>query len=129
MASRRQFLGTGAAAAAGLAVGPGTFDLAAQQPPTASPNPSADQPLALTNGRIHTMDAKNTVARAALIRDGRFIAVGNTVPTPAGTRVIDLGGRTVVPGLIEGHVHIVSLANRPGYHTILEHTTSIREIQ
>jgi predicted amidohydrolase YtcJ len=34
-----------------------------------------------------------------------------------------------VPGTIEGHVHIVSLANRPGYHTILENTTSIREIQ
>ena len=47
----------------------------------------------------------------------------------ANTRVIDLKGRTVVPGLIEGHVHIVSLANRPGYHTILENTTSIREIQ
>ena len=42
---------------------------------------------------------------------------------------IDLRGRTVVPGLIEPHVHIVSLANRPGYHTPLENTTSIREIQ
>jgi len=35
----------------------------------------------------------------------------------------------VVPGLIEAHVHIVSLANRPGYHTILENTTSIKEVQ
>ena len=43
--------------------------------------------------------------------------------------MIDLGGRTVVPGLIESHIHSVSLANRPGYHTILENTTSIREIQ
>ena len=34
-----------------------------------------------------------------------------------------------MPGIIEGHIHIVSLANRPGYHTILENTTSIREIQ
>ena len=34
-----------------------------------------------------------------------------------------------MPGLIEGHIHSVSLANRPGYHTILENTTSIREIQ
>ena len=48
---------------------------------------------------------------------------------PRVLKVIDLRGRTVVPGLIEGHVHIVSLANRPGYHTILENTTSIREIQ
>src|SRR5687767_11234227 len=129
MPSRRQFLGTSTAAAIGLAAGPPAVDVSAQGAPTAVPNPTVDQPVALTNGRIHTMDAKNTVARAALIRDGRFIAAGNTVPTPAVTRVIDLGGRTVVPGLIEGHVHIVSLANRPGYHTILENTTSIREIQ
>src|SRR5204863_2977558 len=38
-------------------------------------------------------------------------------------------GRTVVPGLVELHVHIVSLANRPGYHTILENTASIKEVQ
>jgi predicted amidohydrolase YtcJ len=34
-----------------------------------------------------------------------------------------------VPGLVEPHIHSVSLANRPGYHTILENTTSIRDIQ
>jgi hypothetical protein len=34
-----------------------------------------------------------------------------------------------VPGLVEGHIHSVSLANRPGYHTILENTTSVRQIQ
>ena len=34
-----------------------------------------------------------------------------------------------MPGLIEAHIHSVSLANRPGYHTILENTTSIREVQ
>jgi hypothetical protein len=30
---------------------------------------------------------------------------------------------------VEPHIHIVSLANRPGYHTILENTASIREVQ
>ena len=72
----------------------------------------------------------NTIARAVSIMNGRFVAVGDSVPSRVpNTRVIDLKGRTVVPGLVEGHVHIVSLANRPGYHTILENTTSIREIQ
>lgn len=91
--------------------------------------PLAQQPgdFVLTNGRIHTMDAKNTVASSVTIRNGRVAAVGGN--PPAGVRVVDLQGRTVVPGLIEGHVHIVSLANRPGYHTILENTTSIREVQ
>ena len=55
--------------------------------------------------------------------------MGNTLARPAGARVIDLKGRTVVPGLVEPHVHIVSLANRPGYHTILENTASIKEVQ
>src|SRR5437870_3952255 len=86
--------------------------------------------LNLVNGRIFTMDSRNTIARAVSIRNGRFVTVGNTAPGRGpNTRVIDLKGRTVVPGLIEAHIHGVSLANRPGYHTILENTTSIREIQ
>src|SRR5689334_22551511 len=76
------------------------------------------------------MDARNTIARTVSIRNGRLATVGDTVPPRrAGDRVIDLRGRTVVPGLIEPHVHIVSLANRPGYHTILENTASIKEVQ
>jgi predicted amidohydrolase YtcJ len=68
--------------------------------------------------------------RSVTIRNGRFVTVSDAAPRPAaGARVIDLKGRTVIPGIIEGHIHSVSLANRPGYHTILENTTSIREIQ
>ena len=92
--------------------------------------PVSGQDLTLTNGRIHTMDAKNTIVRSVTIRNGRFVTVSDAAPRPAaGARVIDLKGRTVIPGIIEGHIHSVSLANRPGYHTILENTTSIREIQ
>ena len=64
------------------------------------------------------------------IRNGRFRDRGRrAVAAGPAVRIIDLRGRTVVPGLVEPHIHIVSLANRPGYHTILENTTSIREIQ
>jgi predicted amidohydrolase YtcJ len=130
--SRRRFLG----ATAGAAVGIGSLPASAvsmAQAPTAGAQPAIIQPdttLVLTNGRIHTMDARNTIARTVSIRNGRFVAVGDVNPARgSNTRLIDLKGRTVVPGIIEGHVHIVSLANRPGYHTILENTTSIREIQ
>ena len=75
------------------------------------------------------MDAANTIATSVTIRNGRFVAVNAAPAAGPGVRVIDLGGRTVVPGLVEPHIHIVSLANRPGYHTILENTTSIREVQ
>jgi predicted amidohydrolase YtcJ len=122
--SRRKFFGAAAGAAAAMGAGE-IATLPAQTPPAPQP-----QDLILTNGRIHTMDAKNTVVRNVTIRNGRFVAVSDANParTP-GARVIDLKGRTAIPGLIEGHIHSVSLANRPGYHTILENTTSIREVQ
>ena len=75
------------------------------------------------------MDNANTIATSVAIRNGRFVAVNAAPAAGPGVRMIDLGGRTVVPGLVEPHIHIVSLANRPGYHTILENTASIREIQ
>jgi predicted amidohydrolase YtcJ len=93
-------------------------------------NSPQEPDLILVNGRIHTMDARDTIVSSVTIRNGRFAAVGNTRPArQPGARVIDLKGKTVVPGLIEAHIHIVSLGNRPGYHTVLENTASIREIQ
>ncbi|MGH9145508.1 MAG: amidohydrolase family protein, partial [Vicinamibacterales bacterium] len=132
--SRRQFIETlGTLGVAGMAVGvaPGRAFLTAQAPQVAAPGaPGSEQTLVLVNGRIHTMTAGNTVANTVSIRHGRFLAVGNTAQSSgSNSRVIDLKGRTVVPGLVEGHIHSVSLANRPGYHTILENTTSIRQIQ
>ena len=129
--SRRGFLtGTAGAAAligAALETGPGAGSLSAQNAGAAIDDETT---LALVNGKIHTMDDRNAVVNTVSIRHGRFVAVGGRPPKAGrGVRVIDLRGRTVVPGLIEPHVHIVSLGNRPGYHTILENTTSIREVQ
>jgi len=125
--SRRQFFGSAAGAAVVIGAGP---SVVAQNPPALPSGNAGDATLALTNGRIHTMNAANAIVNSVTIRNGRFITVGNTAPAAgANTRVIDLRGRTVVPGLIEAHIHSVSLANRPGYHTILENTGSIREIQ
>lgn len=103
---------------------------------SARPTPSAGpcvgaRDVRLTNGRIHTMDARSTVVEEATIQHGRFIAVGrpaNQRLSPC-TRTINLRGRTVVPGLIDNHNHIVLLGIRPGYHTPLENAGSIKEIQ
>jgi predicted amidohydrolase YtcJ len=75
------------------------------------------------------MNGSDAVVNTVSIRNGRFVAVGSRGPSAPNTRVIDLKGKTVVPGLVEAHIHSVSLGNRPGYHTILENTTSIREVQ
>jgi hypothetical protein len=63
----------------------------------------------LMNGRIATQDERRSFAQAVVIQDGRFAAVGSDeqIMTLSGekTRVIDLGGKTVIPGLIDSHMH------------------------
>ena len=87
--------------------------------------------LVLLNGRIHTMDGAGTVTDAVAIQAGRFIAIGAQAAAMAAraARTVDLGGKTVFPGLIEPHCHIVSVYNRPGWHTMLENTTSLADVQ
>jgi predicted amidohydrolase YtcJ len=83
--------------------------------------------LLLTNGRIHTMDAENRVVEEVLIENGRFVDVGNKVDKSGRIRVIDLRGRTVIPGIIDAHTHIVLVGNRPGWHVGMEHVFTIPE--
>ena len=87
--------------------------------------------LHLTNGKIMTMDPKNTVVSEVTIQDGRFTAVGRNGDTRTGpcTRTINLRGRTVTPGLIDNHNHIVLLGIRPGHDTRLETAASIKDVQ
>ena len=118
---RRQFLGR----ASGFALGSwSSTNLFAQRP--ATPAETAGD-LALVNGRIHTMDARNRVVSQALIQNGRFTTVANNLSLPKGVRRVDLKGRTVIPGLIDAHNHIVLVGNRPGWHTPLEHVFTIPE--
>jgi predicted amidohydrolase YtcJ len=70
--------------------------------------------LAVLNGKVVTLDAGGRLAQAAAIRGGRFVAVGTDAEVRAwvgpDTRVIDAGGRTVIPGLIDSHVHALGVA-------------------
>ncbi|MGF7128737.1 putative amidohydrolase YtcJ [Paraburkholderia sp. EB58] len=67
--------------------------------------------LVLRNGRFTTLDRAKPIASAVAIREGKFVAVGDdaeVVPLAgATTRVIDLKGRLVLPGLIDNHTHVV----------------------
>jgi predicted amidohydrolase YtcJ len=67
--------------------------------------------LVIVNANIRTMDAKRTIAKSLAAKDGRIIAIGTDADTRpligAKTRVIDAGGRTVVPGFNDAHVHFM----------------------
>lgn len=67
--------------------------------------------LALTNGRFATLDPANPEASAVLIEHGRFAAVGSDAEigqrAAPGTRIVDLGRRRVIPGLIDSHTHVI----------------------
>src|SRR5689334_10500025 len=75
----------------------------------------AQQPdTVLLNGKILTVDSTFSTREALAIRDGHITAVGTTADiqrlATATTRVIDLQGRTVIPGLIDSHMHAIRAA-------------------
>jgi hypothetical protein len=92
----------------------------------------------LINGKILTADAQFSVHQALAVRDGKIAAVGTNaeIRKTAGpkSQVIDLGGRTVIPGLIDSHMHAIRAAsffatevNWAGVPTLAEALDRIRQ--
>ena len=97
-----------AALAASLAA-PLAAPLAAQQ--TVAPAAPAD--LIITNARIYTVDDAHPLADALVVRGGRVAFVGNARGALAlkgpQTRVVDMGGKTIIPGMVDAHGHVAGL--------------------
>src|SRR5712664_54659 len=86
--------------------------------------------LRLVNGKIHTMDKNDSIVSSVLITNGRFAAVGRHRggdDDEGCARTINLHGRTVVPGIIDSHNHILLLGLRPGRDARLENANSFQE--
>ena len=70
---------------------------------------SAD--IIISNGKILTVDPEFSTAHSLAVHDGRIVAVGSAeaVARHKGpdTRIIELAGRTVIPGLIDNHFHFI----------------------
>jgi predicted amidohydrolase YtcJ len=128
--SRRSVFKAGAGTGAALAIG-GLSAAPAAAAGHRTPDGRPAERLRLVNGRIHTMDGRDRVVSSVVIEGGRFAAVGPGGDGGDGrTRTINLRGRTVVPGIIESHIHSVSLANRPGFHVAgVERAESIADVQ
>ncbi|MBI3636690.1 MAG: amidohydrolase [Candidatus Rokubacteria bacterium] len=101
---------------------------AAQTPPAVLHYPE----LVLVNGKVVTVDDRFRIARAVAVRQDRILAVGTDAEVRAlagpETRVIDVGGRTVVPGLIDSHNHMLRAGFRWPQEVRLDEMTSVEEI-
>ncbi len=79
-------------------------------------NTSAQQTVAadkiFLHGNIITVDSNNAIAQAIAVREGKILAVGSNAAIQKfkgkHTTVVDLGGKTVIPGFIDGHSHFMS---------------------
>jgi predicted amidohydrolase YtcJ len=94
----------------------------------ASANP-AD--LLLVNGKVVTLDAVSSVSEAIAIEGEKVVATGGSeelrkLAGPS-TKVIDLGGRTVIPGLIDSHIHAIRAGFRYATEVNWEGATTLAE--
>src|SRR6266850_1041082 len=99
--SRRGFIGLTGAGIAGIAGGSWLRVAAAAQ--------AIDPDLIIYNAKVYTVDARMPKAEAFAVRDGRFVAVGSGDEirklAGKGTRTLDAGQMTIVPGFIDCHNH------------------------
>ena len=88
--------------------------------------------LVLVNGKVVTVDDRFTIAQAVAIKGQRIAAVGSTADmrklAGPSAKVIDLRGRTVIPGLIDNHAHFVRVAEKWHSEMRLDGVTSRAEV-
>jgi predicted amidohydrolase YtcJ len=77
----------------------------------ASAGAQAQADLILTNGKIATMAREGEFVQAVAVKDGKVLATGSNARIlklkSANTQLIDAGGRTVIPGLNDSHLHVI----------------------
>jgi predicted amidohydrolase YtcJ len=87
--------------------------LAALPAPATAPAP-AD--LVLRGGTIYTVSERQPTVEAIAVTGDRIVFVGSSAAAARwvgpGTRVVELGGRVVVPGLTDAHYHLLGVGNR-----------------
>jgi predicted amidohydrolase YtcJ len=95
--------------------------------------PAADADLIIHNGKVITVDPAFRVVEAAAVKGGRITATGTSATIlreerTASTKVVNLNGKTVLPGLIDAHVHALE-AGLSEFRTPLPVLDSIAAIQ
>src|SRR5436309_6023254 len=129
--SRRRFMQSAAAmAASGTLLASAARAAREHDSRGHDPECEGSRDLNLVNGRFLTLDAHNSVVSAIGIRDGRIVEVGRGGALGPCGRTINLKGATVIPGLIDSHVHFIRCGQNPGHEVrIIETAASIGELQ
>ncbi len=96
--------------------------------------------LAFTNGKIVTLDKNDTITEAVAVKDGKILRVGSTekILETVGekTQIIDLAGKTLLPGLIDSHMHpggswgaylVRGVECGPGFNSVEEMLEAVKE--
>lgn len=122
-----------AASLAALALAAGCGDGAGSSADAAISSEQNASDLILHNGKILTVDSDFSVAEAVAVRSGRFAVVGEDerVLATAGpdTRIVDLNGKTVLPGFNDTHSHLVQMGLNLPATIELTDVESIADIQ
>ncbi|WP_042347029.1 amidohydrolase [Bacillus massiliigorillae] len=88
--------------------------------------------IVFLNGEIITVDSKNNVMQSIAIKKNKIIAVGSNQEINSyiddGTKVINLEGKTVLPGFIDSHLHVLVGTNKLGIDCKEQNITSIKEL-
>src|SRR5262252_1008203 len=125
--SRRELI-KGAVGAA-MAISSGRISVGVPQ--AASTNPAqtpANTDYILTNGKF--VDGRGVLGSAMTVKNRRIVSVGQTPAAGSGAQTIDLGGRTVIPGFFDAHVHYTRAGINPGHEARrIERAFSITELQ
>ncbi|MEE2775900.1 MAG: amidohydrolase family protein, partial [Acidobacteriota bacterium] len=84
--------------------------------------------LILHSGVVLTLDEQDSRATALAVKDERIVAVGGNelLERFSASQTVDLGGRTLMPGFIDSHIHI---NGRPPHFIELSSATSVAEIR
>ncbi|MDY6437167.1 MAG: hypothetical protein SPK72_06305, partial [Bacteroidales bacterium] len=83
------------------------------------------------SGHVYTVDNQFSMAEAFAIKDGKFVAVGSNRQINRryhATKILDVAGRSIYPGLIDGHCHFVGYSETKARYADLTGCTSFEEV-
>jgi predicted amidohydrolase YtcJ len=111
----RATVATGAFVLAAIAANASASEQANAQRASATPRgPVERADLIVVNARIYTVDNAKPIASALAVKDGRIVFVGSDSEARVlggnSTRIVDLKGHTVIPGMVDAHAHLLGLA-------------------